>query len=78
MQQVCSTCGSVVEPKKVFQGSLGLEIVLWLMCFPVGLLYSVWRLSSKKTVCTSCGAETLLPLDSPMGKKILDEMEEYD
>ncbi len=75
MQMICATCGSVGKPKKVTKGNILIEIFLWLMMILPGLIYSIWRLSSKMTVCRACGAATLVPVDSPVGLRMLREQQ---
>ena len=52
MKQVCKDCGTVGETKTVARGSMGVEIVLWLCFIVPGLIYSIWRLSSKHETCS--------------------------
>jgi len=73
MGLVCKDCGAVSEPKRVTKGSMGIEIILW-CCFLIpGLIYSVWRLGSRYDACRICKSSALLPLSSPIGKKIAAE-----
>lgn len=69
----CTTCGAVGAPKTHTRGSLFIEIVLWLCFLIPGLIYSIWRLTTKQKVCRSCGAATIVPLDSPVARKMLAE-----
>jgi len=69
---VCSNCGTIGTGKQITPGSLGIEIVLWCCLAVPGIIYSIWRLTNKKIVCTTCGGENLIPSDSPVGKKIID------
>ena len=55
------------------KGSGAVEIVLWLMFLAPGLIYSVWRRSGQLTVCPSCGGRNLVPIDSPVGKQLLEK-----
>ncbi|MBW7903001.1 MAG: hypothetical protein H3C26_16080 [Rhodocyclaceae bacterium] len=50
-----------------------IELVLWLCVIVPGLVYSIWRLSSKYDACPSCGGTALIPEDSPLGKKFVAE-----
>ena len=69
-QLICSNCGTVGTPKTVIKGSVLIEIVLW-VCFIVpGIIYSIWRLTTRAKVCRSCGAKNMVPLNTPMGKKL--------
>jgi len=68
---MCTTCGSVGIPKKRIPGLFVVELLLWLLFIVPGLAYMLWRLSNKKNVCPNCGAENMIPLDSPVAQKIL-------
>lgn len=39
------------------KGSFATEVLLWLLLFPIGVLYSVWRLTTrdKNPRCPKCG-----------------------
>lgn len=63
---MCVTCGSEVKPKTRVKGSVVTEFVLWIFFLLPGVIYSIWRLSTKEKVCTACGASTLVPIDSPV------------
>ena len=68
---ICSTCGHIGSSKTAVKGNIFIEIVLWLCFLIPGLIYSLWRSSSRYKKCTACGATTLIPLDSPVGLKLL-------
>ena len=72
---ICSNCGTLGKPKLITKGSLLIEIVLWLCFLIPGLIYTIWRHNTRTKGCRSCGAENLIPLDSPMGKKLQDEFQ---
>lgn len=62
----CTTCGHQGPAKTVTRGSLLIEIILW-FCFLVpGLIYSIWRHTSRYKACTSCGGSAVVPLSSPV------------
>lgn len=67
-QKHCMTCGVDGLTKTRTRGSIFIEIVLWLCLIVPGLIYSIWRLTTKRQVCASCGAENIIPLDSPAAK----------
>lgn len=71
---VCTACGGQGSPKRVVKGSLGLEIVLWLLLLVPGMIYSVWRLTSRYDACPHCGAAGMIPLNSPRGQQIAREL----
>ncbi len=70
---ICPNCGTIGKPKAVTRGSILIEIVLWLFFIIPGVIYSVWRLTTKTKACRACEAENMIPLNSPMGKKIQNE-----
>lgn len=64
---ICSDCGTVGSVKTVTPGGCLVEIVLWAFFLVPGLIYTIWRRTSRKKVCAKCGGSTLLPLDTPGG-----------
>ena len=70
---ICSKCGTVANPKTRTRGSIWIEIVLW-CCFIIpGLIYTLWRLTSREDVCRACGSHELVPLDSPFGRQLAEK-----
>src|SRR5690606_29737256 len=61
----CSSCGAEGATRTATKGSIWLEIVLWLCFIVPGLIYSIWRITTRHQVCASCGALTLMPPNSP-------------
>jgi len=71
---VCTRCGVIGWPKTETPGSFLIEVVLWLLfCFP-GMIYSVWRLASKRKCCHVCGSAEIVPEYSPRGQQIINSM----
>lgn len=77
-EMICRNCGTVGEPGSVTPGSFALEVVLWLCFLLPGILYSIWRIVMRKKVCRGCGSPDLVPIDSPIGKKLHKEMAQVD
>jgi ribosomal protein S27AE len=72
---ICGECGSVTaKPKTVTKGNIGIEILLWLMFLVPGVFYSIWRLTTRHKACPQCGSGGLLPVDTPMGRKLFAEL----
>lgn len=71
---ICPACGTQGWPKSKTKGSIGLEIVLWLLLIIPGLIYSVWRLTSKYQACPACEQPGMIPLDSPNGKQLAQQL----
>lgn len=71
---VCKACGFHGEPDTVTKGSFAIEVVLWLCFLIPGLIYSFWRLSSRSENCPKCGSSEVIPIDSPLGQKLMAEI----
>lgn len=69
---VCTQCGYAGASKTATKGSFLIEVVLWLCFLIPGIIYSLWRLSSRHSVCPKCGG-ALIPTDSPKGKILLEQ-----
>lgn len=69
-QMVCTTCHTVGRVKTQVKGSLLVEIFMWCFFLLPGIIYSLWRITSKQKVCGACGSPLLVPVDSSVGKKI--------
>jgi hypothetical protein len=72
-EMVCQNCGYRGKPKKITKGSIFIELILWLAFLIPGLIYSIWRLTTKYWACPRCRAPNMIPLDSPRGKKLVEE-----
>lgn len=70
---VCTQCGYVGSPESLKKGSTGVEILLWIFFLIPGLIYTVWRFSSKHPICFVCKNPNLIPIDSPRAKNIIGE-----
>lgn len=67
---VCTQCGCT-RTESHTKGSFIIELVLWLfMCVP-GLIYSIWRLTTRGQVCSTCKSDRLVPASSPTGQNLL-------
>ena len=71
---ICPNCGAVGVPKTHTPGHFAIELLLWCFFLLPGLIYSVWRLAGRKKVCASCEAENMVPLNSPRGRKLQEEL----
>lgn len=67
----CPNCGAVGAPVTVTRGSLLVELVLWLMMVLPGILYSVWRLTTRHQACPICKAPNMVPVESPRARAAL-------
>lgn len=69
--KLCVVCGTVGRPKSVTRGSMGIEIILWLMFIVPGVIYSIWRLTTRREACPACGSDQIIPVQSPRAQEIL-------
>ncbi len=67
---ICKACGTAHI--HVLPGSGALEATLWVLipCWPAALVYSVWRRSSRRKACESCGSTDLVGLETPVGRQL--------
>lgn len=70
-EKLCTNCHFIGKPRKITKGSLLIEILLWIMFIFPGLIYSIWRLTSKISACPQCQAPNMIPLESQMAQRIL-------
>jgi len=71
--KICKSCGYVGEDIDRKRGDSGTELLLWLFFIFPGFLYSLWRRGGQRRACPKCGHDEMVPLDSPIGKKIVEE-----
>lgn len=69
IRTICSACGTAAQPFVKTQGSFAVEVALWLLFCAPGIIYSVWRLTSRRAVCPRCEGH-LIPIGSPAGRKL--------
>lgn len=69
-RMICAACGSTGIPKTDTPGSFLIELLLWCFFLLPGLIYSIWRIASRKKVCPLCKSAEMIPLDSPRGRKL--------
>ena len=67
----CTACGAQTYGKSHTRGSILIELILWLAFLLPGLIYSIWRLSTRQKVCTVCDSPDLIPLNSPKARQAL-------
>lgn len=70
---ICGNCGHKGEPDRMTKGSFAVEVVLWLCFLVPGMIYTVWRLSTRYDACEKCKSRNLIPLESPRGRELLNQ-----
>lgn len=73
-EMFCTACGSVATPKKITPGSFLIEVILWCAFLVPGIVYSIWRISSKYLACPKCKNKNMIPTDSPMAIQMKNAM----
>lgn len=71
----CTTCGNQGKGASTTRGSILIELILWCCFILPGLIYSLWRLTTRAAVCSKCGAATIVPADSPVAQKMRKELQ---
>jgi len=69
---ICPHCGTRGTPRTQTRGSILIEIVLWLCFIIPGLIYSLWRITTRQPVCPGCGERGMIPVSTPAGKRLID------
>ena len=81
---ICAQCGTFNRVDHRAQGSLAGELFIWIVClFLAGytaflsigaaVVYSIWRVASKKPICGSCKADAMIDITSPKGQRLMAE-----
>jgi Sel1 repeat len=71
---ICQNCGTRGEPKTITKGSIWIEIILWLCLIVPGLIYSIWRLTTRQKGCPSCGQVSMIPVNTPIGRTLVEKL----
>lgn len=66
---ICTTCGVLTNPVSHTKGSCLIEGILWLFFLIPGLIYSIWRITSREDVCPACKGKPI-PINSPQGQEL--------
>ena len=53
-----------------------MEVFCWLLFLLPGLIYSIWRLTSRYNACPKCKNASMIPLDTPKGQELLAKQQE--
>ena len=61
-KRFCKQCHNTVQASNKAGGSFIIEVILYLLFIVPGLIYSVWRMSSKRLTCPECGSTDVVHL----------------
>ncbi|MEQ8511552.1 MAG: hypothetical protein RJP96_14830 [Algiphilus sp.] len=75
---ICTACGHAGSERTITRGSLAIEIILWLFFIVPGLIYSLWRMTSRYHVCPKCRHAAMIPADTPRGRQLAQEYNARD
>lgn len=68
---ICKSCGAF-NPVGKLPGSGWVEAALWLVfLWPIALVYSIWRRSTRKRACSECGSRELVGVATPVGASLV-------
>lgn len=67
---VCRNCGTRAKPKIVTRGSVWIELILWLAMIIPGVIYSIWRITTRDIACPECQRNTMIGAHTPIGRMI--------
>jgi hypothetical protein len=70
----CLDCGFVGLPKQCKPGTFGVEVVLWVLLVVPGVVYTIWRLSSRYEGCAKCGSKRIVPAGENMAQTAIGRM----
>ncbi|MFA6204416.1 MAG: hypothetical protein WC710_14655 [Gallionella sp.] len=72
---ICTHCGTRGSPKRITRGNLATEIILWICFIIPGLIYSIWRLTTKQDVCPSCEQPGMININTPKGRLLMEKFQ---
>lgn len=74
-RKLCSHCGHVGYSVTRVEGSLGIEILLWLCLAVPGIIYTIWRLTTRSQRCPVCDVDLpMLPIQSPRAQLLYRQL----
>lgn len=75
----CLTCGSdhAEDEEAPPRGNTGIEVALWILMLPFGIVYSVWRRNKTagKRGCPACHSTAVVPITSPAARAHIKQLE---
>ncbi len=75
--RICTKCGVVATPRLTHPREKGHSsgcLLLFILFYPILYFFYLLKEPQKKLFCPACGSMELLPLDTPMAKKLLEEL----
>lgn len=69
----CTRCGHRGQPFRYARGARDFEIILWVLGILPGVVYSLWRRSTRFEGCPKCRSNGMIPL---LGQRRIDFTDE--
>jgi hypothetical protein len=70
---ICRNCGNIGFSKEVIKGSLWITIILLFFYILPGIIYEIWRGTTKVFCCPKCNSQSIIPANTPAARKIEEE-----
>lgn len=70
---ICPSCGTRGIPRTKTRCSTLIELILWLCFLVPGLIYSIWRLTTRYDACPSCGQPGMIGVGTPKGRMLAQQ-----
>ena len=69
----CTQCGNTGSPSVGNRGSVVIFLFLLLLFIIPGLFYLIYMITGRVYKCKNCKAEGMIPTDSPIAQKALNQ-----
>lgn len=70
---ICTSCGHIGLGRDTMPGHRATELLLWILLFFPGPVYSAWRHMNRTLVCSKCGHNDIIPVDTPQGDTLFNQ-----
>lgn len=70
---ICPKCGLIGHARKIMPGNRVTELLLWIIFFFPGPVYSAWRHFNQTLICFKCGNPDIIAVDSNQGEKLFQK-----
>lgn len=70
---ICKQCGTAYRGEHVLPGSGWIEFILYFAYVFPGIIYSIWRRSTRRPTCAACGSRDMVGVQTPIGQKLARE-----
>jgi hypothetical protein len=72
-KSVCTMCGHVGRPVTTTKGSFIIEILMYFLFIIPGLIYTIWRATTRYRACPACKNAAMIPASTPRGQQLIAE-----